>query len=48
MAVAGGPLLAPIVASAMLVSNVSWQWTEYVSTAEAGKCFSVLTICSAR
>jgi len=30
MAVAGGPLLAPIVAGAMLVSNVSWRWTEYV------------------
>lgn len=30
MAVAGGPLLAPIVAGAMLVSGVSWRWTEYV------------------
>lgn len=33
MAVAGGPLLAPIVAGAMLVSNVSWRWTEYVRVA---------------
>lgn len=30
MAVAGGPLIAPIVAGAMLVSGVSWRWTEYV------------------
>lgn len=30
MAVAGGPLMAPIVAGAMLVSGVSWRWTEYV------------------
>ena len=34
MAVAGGPLLAPIVAGAMLVSDVSWRWTEYVRTGE--------------
>ena len=34
MAVAGGPLLAPIVAGAMMVSNVSWRWTEYVRIAE--------------
>lgn len=30
MAVAGGPLIAPIIAGAMLVSGVSWRWTEYV------------------
>lgn len=33
MAVAGGPLLAPIVAGALLISNVSWRWIEYVSVA---------------
>ena len=27
MAVAGGPLLAPVVAGAMLVSDVTWRWT---------------------
>ena len=30
MAVVGGPLLSPVVAGALLVSNVSWRWTEYV------------------
>lgn len=30
LAVAGGPLIAPTVAGAMLVSGVSWRWTEYV------------------
>jgi MFS family permease len=35
MAVAGGPLLSPIVAGAMLVSGVNWRWTEYVRVAEA-------------
>lgn len=30
MAVAGGPLLAPIVAGVMLVSAAIWRWTEHV------------------
>jgi MFS family permease len=30
IAVAGGPLLAPIAGGAMLVSGMSWRWTEYV------------------
>ena len=35
MAVAGGPLLAPIVAGAISVSGVSWRWTEYVCNINA-------------
>lgn len=43
MAVAGGPLLAPIVAGAMLVSNVSWRWTEYVRVAAVGQYLCYIT-----
>jgi MFS family permease len=32
MAVGGGPLLAPIVAGAIITSDVRWRWTEYVQT----------------
>lgn len=42
MAVAGGPLLSPIVAGAMLVSGVSWRWTEYVRV--AGPCSSCISL----
>jgi hypothetical protein len=30
MAVAGGPLLSPVVAGALITTGVSWRWTEYV------------------
>lgn len=30
IAVAGGPLLAPVVGGAIVVTGVSWRWTEYV------------------
>lgn len=43
MAVAGGPLLAPIVAGAMLVSNVSWRWTEYARVAAVCQCLCHIT-----
>ena len=33
MAVAGGPLIAPIVGGAIVDSYLSWRWTEYVSFA---------------
>ena len=32
MAVAGGPLLGPIVGGAIVDSTISWRWTEYVSS----------------
>lgn len=32
MAVAGGPLAAPIIGGAIVDSYLSWRWTEYVST----------------
>lgn len=31
IAVAGGPLIAPIVGSAMLTNGLSWRWTQYVT-----------------
>ena len=43
MAVAGGPLLSPVVAGAMLVSGVSWRWTEYVRTSEILQAYAPLT-----
>ena len=43
MAVAGGPLVAPIVAGAITVSGVSWRWTEYVQTIDPQTSKVVLT-----
>lgn len=31
IAVAGGPLLAPVVGNAFLINGLSWRWTEYIN-----------------
>jgi MFS family permease len=42
-AMAGGPLLAPIVGGAIIDSYLTWRWTEYVSDANPPSQSSALT-----
>jgi MFS family permease len=42
LAVAAGPVLAPIVGGAVVVSGVSWRWTEYVSAMVQYKTSSIV------
>jgi hypothetical protein len=42
MAVAGGPLLSPVVAGALITTGVSWRWTEYVRNLNANTSKTLL------